>query len=172
MWKSTRTVTRTSRLLYSFEEGRLVFTQDVCYSRYITLLHYFLEYSPHRLLFVNSYLQPYGTTSSPLLYNDMLLYFTYFYISPLIFVTVGLLPAAIAPGVTDSVRLRSLTEQKELVFAPEVPLVPAELPLNLIVDPPSLFGLWAEAASPHGAQSHPPWIRHPLPRHTHTQTNT
>lgn len=61
-----------------------------------------------------------------------------------------------------------LTEQKELVFPSGVPLVPAELPLNLIVDPASLFGLWAEAASTHGAQSHYSWITLSIPRHRHT----
>ena len=61
----------------------------------------------------------------------------------------------------------SLTEQKELVLPSGVPLVPAELSLNLIVDPASLFGLRAEAASPDRAQSHSSWITRPPPGHTH-----
>lgn len=47
-----------------------------------------------------------------------------------------------------------LTEQQQLVFAAELPLVPAELPLDLVVDPSSLLGLRAEAAAPRKAQRH------------------
>lgn len=47
-----------------------------------------------------------------------------------------------------------LTEQQQLVFAAEVPLVPAELPLDLVVDPSSLLGLRAETAGSHKVQRH------------------
>lgn len=63
----------------------------------------------------------------------------------------------------------SLTEQEQLVLAAGVPLVPAELPLDLIVDPASLLGLRTEAASPHGAQSHSSRLEaSPSEAHTHT----
>lgn len=39
-----------------------------------------------------------------------------------------------------------VTEQQELEFPQGVLLIPAEVPLDLVVDPSSLFGLRAEAA--------------------------
>lgn len=67
-----------------------------------------------------------------------------------------------------------LTEQQQLELPAGVPLVPAELPLNLVVDPPGFLGLLAQAARHDGLQSHsfkvPPLQprRHPLLTRAHT----
>lgn len=48
----------------------------------------------------------------------------------------------------------SLTEQQQLELAAGVLLIPAELPLDLVVDPPRLLRLFTQAARHYGVQSH------------------
>lgn len=67
-----------------------------------------------------------------------------------------------------------LTEKQQFQLPARVPLIPAELPFDLVVDPPGFFGLLAEAARHYGFQGHtrppfkrtlfrfPPTTSHPL----------
>lgn len=48
----------------------------------------------------------------------------------------------------------TLTQQQQLQLPAGVPLVSAQLPLDLVVDPSGFLGLLAEAARHDGLQSH------------------
>lgn len=47
-----------------------------------------------------------------------------------------------------------LTEKQQFQFPARVPLIPAELPFDLVVDPPGFFRLLAEATRHYGFQGH------------------